>query len=58
MKVLNLFSGTGSVSKPFRENGHEVIDLDIDGNFNAEIVTDILKSLDFVKLTHTHIGTS
>jgi len=43
MKLLNLFSGTGSVSIPWREAGHEVIDLDIDGRFGADIVVDILE---------------
>ena len=43
MKLLELFSGTGSVGLPFRENSHEVIAVDIDGRFDAEIQEDILQ---------------
>jgi len=43
MKLLNLFSGTGSVSRPWREAGHEVIDLDVDPTFQPEICDDILQ---------------
>jgi hypothetical protein len=42
MKLLELFSGTGSVGFKWREH-HEVISVDIDGKFGPEIVTDILK---------------
>ena len=41
-KALFLCSGTGSVGKPFRESGWDVTDVDWDGRFQAEIVTDIL----------------
>ena len=43
MKLLELFSGTGSVGKPWREAGHEVIAVDIDGRYNPEICEDILQ---------------
>lgn len=39
MRVLELFSGTGSVGKVCREKGWEVISLDLKG---ADINTDIL----------------
>ena len=39
MKILELFSGTGSVGKVFRENGHHVISLDLKG---ADINCNIL----------------
>ena len=32
--LLELFSGTGSVGKPFREAGWDVISVDLDGRFN------------------------
>ena len=43
MKLLNLFSGTGSVSKPWREAGHQVWDVDIDPRFSPETNEDILQ---------------
>ncbi len=43
MKLLELFSGTGSVGKPWREAGHEVTAVDSDGRYNPEIVCDILQ---------------
>ena len=49
MKVLELFSGTGSVGEPFKRNGHEVISVDIDGGFDADIVCNIL-IFDYTKL--------
>ena len=42
-KALFLCSGTGSVGEPFREGGWDVIDVDWDGRFGAEIVEDITK---------------
>ena len=47
LKLLELFSGTGSVGKPWREAGHEVTSVDIDGR--ADIVEDILQ-LSYCKL--------
>ena len=43
MKLLELFSGTGSVGRPWREARHEVISVDVDGRFGADIVEDILQ---------------
>ncbi len=43
MRLLELFSGTGSVGKPWREKGHEVISVDIDGRYNPEIICDIMQ---------------
>ena len=40
-KALFLCSGTGSVGEPFREAGWDVTDVDWDGRYGAEIVTDI-----------------
>lgn len=41
-RALFLCSGTGSVGRPFREAGWEVVDVDRDGRFGAEVVVDIL----------------
>ena len=49
MKLLNLFSGTGSVSKPWREKGYEVFDVDVDSRFSPEYCGDILQ-WDYTKL--------
>ena len=40
MKLLELFSGTGSVGKVARELGYEVVSLDLK---NADINSDIMK---------------
>ena len=42
MRILHLFCGTGSLHKPFAENGWEVSALDLDPR-NATIVCDVLK---------------
>lgn len=42
MKVLELFSGTGSVGKVFEKYNHEVISLDIEKKFNPTICIDFL----------------
>jgi len=49
MKLLELFSGTGSVGRPWREAGHEVISVDVDGRYHPEVCEDILQ-LSYCKL--------
>jgi site-specific DNA-cytosine methylase len=41
MRFLNLCSGTGSVSRPFVENGWEVIEVDIDPRYGPTHVVDL-----------------
>ena len=41
--MLDLFTGTGSVSKVFRENGWDTFTLDIDPACNADLTCDILE---------------
>ncbi len=41
MRVLDLFSGLGGFSEPFRDRGHEVVTLDIDSKFKPDIVADV-----------------
>ena len=48
MRLLSLFDGTGSISKPFAEAGWEVQSLDIDGRHGATLVQDI-RSWDYVQ---------
>ena len=43
MKILELFCGTKSVGKVFEKNGHEVISLDFQKQFNPTICCDILE---------------
>ena len=43
MRLLELFSGTGSVGKPWREKEHEVISVDMDGRYHPTFQEDILK---------------
>ncbi len=42
LRVLELYSGTGSISTAFRRAGHEVISLDIDNRYAPTICTNIL----------------
>lgn len=42
MKVLELFSGSGSISKAFKEAGHKTLTIDIDPKMEADIVCDML----------------
>jgi hypothetical protein len=48
MRLLSLFDGTGSISKPFAEAGWEVQSLDIDGRHGATLVQDI-RSWDYAQ---------
>ena len=48
MRLLSLFDGTGSISKPFAEAGWEVQRLDIDGRHGATLVQDI-RSWDYAQ---------
>ena len=43
MLLLELFSGTGSVGKPWRAMGHDVISVDLDGRYAPEVCCDILR---------------
>ena len=49
MKLLELFRGTGSVGKPWRENKHKVISVEIDPRYKPEICEEILQ-LSYCKL--------
>lgn len=42
MKILELFSGTGSIGAAFRARGHEVFSVDWDEQFRADLHQDIL----------------
>jgi hypothetical protein len=43
MRVLELFSGTGSIGHVFRRRGHEVASLDLDPRCGADITCDVLE---------------
>ena len=42
MKLLELFAGTGSISRAFAEQGWEVLSLDIDPKSGATLITDFM----------------
>ncbi|MEE9181260.1 MAG: class I SAM-dependent methyltransferase [candidate division NC10 bacterium] len=41
MRVLDLFSGPGGFSQPFRDRGHEVVTLDNEARFEPDVLADI-----------------
>ena len=43
LRVLDLFSGTGSVSRAFQNAGHEAISLDIDPRNSPNLCMNILE---------------
>ena len=43
MRVLELFSGTGSITRVFKERGHEVVSLDLDPASGADITMNVLE---------------
>ena len=48
-RLLNLFSETNSVARPWRETKHEVVSVDMDPSFDPKICEDILQ-LSYCKL--------
>jgi site-specific DNA-cytosine methylase len=42
-RVLDLFSGTGSVGRVFQEEGFEVVSVDINPKFKPTVIADILE---------------
>ena len=48
MRILDLFSGTGSATQAFKDRGHEVIKVELDKQFDADY-RDVL-DLDVVAL--------
>lgn len=55
MKILELFSGTGSVGKVFREAGHHVISLDInDGNHSDRHIKGSILDWDYTEFPKGH----
>ena len=53
-RLLELFSGTGSIGKAFRAQGYEVVSVDIDPEAQADITVDIL-DFDVSQLDGRHI---
>ena len=43
MRLLELYSGTGSIGKPFRRNDNEAVSVDIDGRFGCEVQENLLQ---------------
>ena len=43
MKLLEMFSGTHSVGKAFKERGYDVISVDISDKFEPTVVADVLQ---------------
>ncbi len=53
LRALDLFSGTGSITKAFRETGHECHSLDLDERFNPTFCANVL-SWDYEALSRGH----
>ena len=53
MRILELFSGTGSVGKVFKDRGHEVLSVDIDRKTGADEISDILE-WDYLRFEPRH----
>lgn len=49
MRLLELFSGTGSVGKAFREKGWDVVSVDVDSKMQPTICCDV-RELDWLEL--------
>ena len=43
MRLLELFSGTGSVGRGFRDKGWEVLSLDVDPRSRADVLSNIME---------------
>ena len=43
MKTLELFNGTGSIGKAFKELGHDVFSVDFEQRFNPDLCKDIME---------------
>ena len=43
MRVLDLFSGLGGFSAPFRDRGHEIVSVDMEESFHPSVCADILE---------------
>ena len=53
LRILDLFSGTGSITTAFRSAGHECDSLDLDPRFQTTFCVNILE-WDFQALPRTH----
>lgn len=51
LRILDLFSGTGSSTQAFEDRGHQVITVELDPQHNPHIIEDVTK-LSAVYLTH------
>jgi len=54
MRILDLFSGTGSVHKVAKEMGHEIISLDISNKFSTPTIQVDLMQWDYAKYAPGH----
>jgi len=41
VKVVDLFSGTGSATQAFVERGHDVVTVELDKKFGADVISDV-----------------